>query len=252
MAADPGELAAGSAESTAVVTEGLTVFAAGSLRPALATAAAGADAWPGGPIAFRYANARDLADAIERGEPADVFASASATDPRRLQAAGLLSQPLAFARNRVVIGVPVGTGPAIRSIDDLAAPGVRVVIEIAGVPLGDYTREAFRRLERPELVDRILANVVDEVTDVTALTERLTTGSADAGLLYRTDVLAAADRLEAVELPAVARIEATYVAGIVRGSDHQDPARSWIRWLVGPAGQRLLAAAGFEPAPDAA
>jgi molybdate transport system substrate-binding protein len=249
---DPGLVVARTAEATAPVTDGLTVFAAGSLRPALATAAVGADAWPGGPVACHYANARDLADAIERGERADVFASASATHPRRLQAAGLLSQPLAFARNRLVIGVPPDAGSPIRSIDDLAAPGVRVVIEIAGVPLGDYTREAFRRLGRPELVDRIPANVVDEVQDVLALTQRLANGSADAGLVYRTDVLAAAGRLAAVELPPVARIEATYVAGVVRGSDRQDPARSWIRWLVGPAGQRTLAAAGFEPAPDVA
>ena len=70
--------------------EPLVVFAAGSLRPAFERGPADGAPWPGGPVVFRFANARDLALAIEQGERADVFASASPTDPERLHAAGIL------------------------------------------------------------------------------------------------------------------------------------------------------------------
>ncbi len=225
--------------------EPLVVFAAGSLRPAFERGPADGAPWPGGPVVFRYANARDLALAIEQGERADVFASASPTDPERLHAAGILDEPSAFARNEVVIGVAHDRSGSIRGLDDLAAPGVRLVIEIPGVPLGEYTREALRRLGRRELVDRILANVVHEEADVQAVTARLTDGAADAGFLYRTDVIAAGDRLGAIELPTIARVEATYVVGVVRGSRGEARARSWVAWLAGPAGRATLEAVGF-------
>ncbi len=126
----------------------LRVFAAGSLRPAFEPSLTGPSAWPDGPVVFRYANARDLAHAIERGELADVFASASSTDPARLEASGRLARVVPFARNRVVIGVPAEGPSRIEDVADLGRPGTRVVIEIAGVPLGEYTREALGRLDR--------------------------------------------------------------------------------------------------------
>ena len=227
------------------------MFAAGSLRPVFEGASEPLDGWPDGTVSFRFANARVLADAIEQGDRADVFASASATDPERLHAAGILSRPLAFARNQVVIAAPRTRAEEIRSVGDLAASGVRVVVEVAGVPLGEYTRAALRRLEPPDLADRILANVVSQELDVQAVAARLTEGFADAGFLYRTDVLAA-DRLAAIELPPEAQVEATYMVGVVRGADREDEARSWVRWLLGPGGQRTLAAAGFGPPPPAA
>jgi molybdate transport system substrate-binding protein len=232
------------------VTRPLLVFAAGSLRPVFDPVAGGPTASPGGPVSFRYANARDLAAAIERGELADVFASASALDPDRLHAQGRLTQPVAFARNRVVIGVPHGPRqgvPAVTDVADLAGPGLRIVIEMAGVPLGDYTREALRRLGRPDLAEAIFANVVRQEADVAAVVERLSEGSADAGFLYRTDVLAAADRLRSIELPGQAQVEATYLVGLVRGFDLEESAQAWQGWLLGPIGQARLAAAGFEP-----
>ena len=224
----------------------LRVFAAGSLRPAFEPSLTGPTAWPGGPVAFRYANARDLAQAIERGELADIFASASATDPARLEASGRLTRVVPFARNRVVIGVPSEHPRRIADVADVARPGMRVAIEIAGVPLGEYTREALRRLDRPDLADAILSNVVSQEVDVASVVGRLMDGSADAGFLYRTDVLAAGERLRAVELPAEAQVEATYWVGLVRGFDRGVQARSWQDWLLGPRGRGLLEAAGFD------
>lgn len=68
-----------------------------------------------------YSNAPDLARRIESGEPADVFASASAGDPARLYAMGLFISwtgetpasptpctPMSCTKNRQSMRSPVG------------------------------------------------------------------------------------------------------------------------------------------------
>lgn len=192
----------------------LSVFAAGSLRPAFA----GLDA------RVTYDNARDLAARIEAGERPDVFCSASPVHPRRLHALGLLSAPVAFATNRVVIAVRAeAPDPDLRS--------ARLAIEVAGVPLGDYTRELFAAL------DLALTPAFEE-TIVDAVAERVLRGDADAGILYATDV-AARPALRAISPPV--EIRATYVAGVVT------PSPAATAFVAALPDHPALTRAGFQP-----
>jgi molybdate transport system substrate-binding protein len=81
----------------------LRLFAAGSLRPAFDALAAEWRESSSIAVALTYSNAPDLARRIESGEPADVFASASAGDPARLHAMGLTHRPAPLAANRLVV-----------------------------------------------------------------------------------------------------------------------------------------------------
>ena len=182
-----------------------------------------------------YANARDLAARIRAGEPADVFCSASERDPRALHAEGLLGPPLAFATNRLVVAVPAASDAADASV--LGAPGTRVVIEVEGVPLGDYTRQV---LAGTSYGPRALANVVAQETIVDAVAGRIVRGDADAGVLYATDVAARATALRALELPS---LPVVYFAGAVRGA--APAAAAWVEALLAPSAQAVLRSAGF-------
>jgi molybdate transport system substrate-binding protein len=229
------------------VPEPLRIFAAGSLRPAFdVLAAASPDA-----IALTYANARDLSQRIIAGEPADVLASASAEHPRLLEEAGLVGRPRAFATNRLVVAVRAAS-PA-RDVDVLAAAGSRVAIEVAGIPLGDYTRLMLLRMDEvagPGFAARTMANVVAEEQVVDAVAARVLDGDADAGVLYATDVAARAPRLRAIELPPGAWVAVTLV--VCATASTADPARAaaWVQELFAPATQAVLRDAGYGPAPD--
>ncbi|HWK30192.1 MAG TPA: substrate-binding domain-containing protein [Solirubrobacter sp.] len=192
----------------------LSVFAAGSLRPAFA----GLDA------RFTYDNARALAARIEGGERPDVFCSASPADPARLHALGLLGEPVVFARNRVVIAVR-------REAPDPDLRSARLAIEVAGVPLGDYTRELFDAL-------RVTVAPAYEETIVDAVADRVLSGDADAGVLYATDV-AARPALRAVA-PGV-DVVATYVAGVVT------PSPGAAAFVAALPDHPALVRAGFQP-----
>jgi molybdate transport system substrate-binding protein len=222
----------------------LRIFAAGSLRPAFDRLA---DAAPGS-LRMTYANARDLAQWITAGEPADVFASASEEHPRRLHDVGLVDTPRAFATNRLVVAVAQAS--CADDTDVLAAAGTRLVIEVAGIPLGDYTRTLLARLEASAgagFAERALANVVSEEQVVDAVAARLIAADADAGVLYATDVAARAPQLRAIEIPAAAAVAATYVACVTTSSADPERATAWVEGLTASPALDIMREVGFAP-----
>jgi molybdate transport system substrate-binding protein len=222
----------------------LRVFAAGSLRPAFDRLAAGAP----GAISLTYANARDLAERIERGACADVYASASAEHPLMLQRLGLAETPRAFATNRVVVAV--ARDSSARDARIIAAPRTRLVVEIAGIPLGDYTRELLSRMDEiagPWFSERALANIVAQEEVVDDVAARILAGDADAGVLYATDVVARIAQLRAIEVPVAAEVAATYVACVTSATSETARAEAWVEELLSPSTQAILREAGFAP-----
>jgi molybdate transport system substrate-binding protein len=228
------------------VTDPLRIFAAGSLRPAFDELAAASRE----PLRMTYANARDLAQRITAGEPADVFASPSAEHPRTLHEAGLAGAPRAFATNRLVVAVPRASSAC--GVEVLAAARTRVVIEVAGIPLGDYTRMMLWKMNAiagTEFAARVMANVVAEEQLVDAVAERLLTGEADAAVLYATDVAARSPRLRAIVVPARAQVAVTVVACATTAARDPQRATAWVQRLAAPCTLAVMCNAGFRPAP---
>jgi molybdate transport system substrate-binding protein len=231
------------------VSEPLRIFAAGSLRPAFEQLTS---ASPGEPLTITYANALDLARRIAGGERADVFASASEEHPRLLHEAGLAHAPRAFATNRLVVAVPHAS--AARDVSVLAAPRTRLVVEVAGIPLGDYTRALLAHMDETAgagFAQRALANVVFEEQLVDAVAARLLDGDADAAVLYATDVAPRAPRLRAIELPPGVQVAVTYVACATTSTPDSVRATAWIEALRTPPALTILRRAGFGPRPRA-
>ena len=144
-----------------------------------------------------------------------------------------------------MIAVPVDS--PIESIDDLARPGLDLVIGAEGVPAGDYARRALAGLPQAERV-AILANVRSEESDVKGVLGKVAQGAADAGFVYSTDVASGPGGLRAIEVPP--RLEPTVEYAIAIRSDTADRgrARAFVDGLLEGAGAEALAKAGFEPA----
>jgi molybdate transport system substrate-binding protein len=228
------------------VTEPLRVFAAGSLRPAFQRLAAVSPE----ALSITYANAGDLANRIIVGEPADVFASPSEEHPRMLADAGLVEAAWAFATNRLVVGVPRAS--AAGDVGVLAAAGTRLVIEVAGIPLGDYTRMMLWKMNAiagAGFAERAMTNVVAQEELVDAVAARLLAGEADAAVLYATDVAARAPRLRAIAVPAAAQVAVTLFACVTTSTPDAQRATAWVEGLSAPSTHAILRSAGFGPAP---
>ncbi len=186
-----------------------------------------------------------LAFQIRQGAPADVYVSADERLPRELHAEGLVEAPVVIARNRLAVVVPRANPARLRSVRDLARPGVRLVLADATVPAGGYSRTVLRRLG----LDAALANVVSEEPDVRGVATKVALGEADAGIVYRTDVRAIRDRVIVLPVPARVMPRIAYSAAVTTGARDPATARAFIAYLRGADGRRWLRAYGFTPAP---
>jgi molybdate transport system substrate-binding protein len=218
----------------------LTVSAAASLKNAFERYAEGFD---DARTRYSFAGSDELAAQIRQGAKPDVFAAANTVLPRELFSEGLVERPVTFAGNRLVVAVPRSS--TLRSLADLARPGLDVVVGSPSVPVGSYTRTVIERLPRP-LRQRIEESVRSNEPDVASIVGKLLQGAGEAGFVYVTDVEASKGRLRALELPGRVQPTVEYGIAVVRGAEQQSAARAFVDGLLDGRGREALAGAGFE------
>jgi molybdate transport system substrate-binding protein len=232
------------------------VFAAASLARSFGELAGDFErSHPGLKVELNLAGSQQLAFQIEQGASADVFASADEAWMSYLKDRSLLaSEAQVFARNRLTVIVPRTNPARIARLQDLARPGVKVVIGAEAVPVGRYSREMLGRLARqpgfdPSFARRVLARVVSEEESVNAVVGKVQLGEADAGICYRSDISGPVSRfVRAFEIPDSANVVATYPIARVAGGREPDAAGEFIAYVLSADGQRVLGRRGLIPA----
>jgi molybdate transport system substrate-binding protein len=214
----------------------LVVSAATSLTDALTSCSKQFDA---AQVRLSFAGSDELAAQIRQGVKPDVYAAANTKLPDQLAKEGLLDTPVKFATNELVIAVPDDS--SISSINDLAKPGTKLVIGSETVPVGSYTRDVLARLPSGE-EQKIMDNVRSNEPDVKGVVGKLTQGAADAGFVYRTDLV---DGLKAVTLPQDLQPVVEYGAGVVNGAENPDAAKQYLDGLTSGTCADALRSAGF-------
>jgi molybdate transport system substrate-binding protein len=192
---------------------------------------------------FSFAGSDQLAAQIEQGVKPDVFAAANTALPASLFAKGLVAKPVVFTSNRLVIAVPAGSSK-VRSVADLAKPGLTIAVGSASVPVGSYTLKVLSHLPAAER-KAILANVRSNEPDVKGVIAKVTEKSVDAGFVYVTDVAAASGKARAILLPPSVKPQAAYAVAVVKGSAHPAQAQAFIDGLLNGPGRQDLLTAGF-------
>jgi molybdate transport system substrate-binding protein len=234
----------------------LNVSAAASLTDAFAAIGENfAAAHQGVEVAFNYAGSNQLATQIAAGAPVDVFASANnAQMDAAIESGRIVSgTQQTFARNRLVVITP-GDNPAdITTLQDMATPGVKIVIAAAEVPVGQYTLDFLDKAAAEGTLgagykEAVLANVVSYEADVRAVLTKIALGEADAGVVYKSDIGAAAEDVGQIDIPDALNTIATYPIAALNDSPRPELAQQFADYVLGPEGQQVLAAYGFVPA----
>jgi molybdate transport system substrate-binding protein len=232
----------------------LVVLGAASLAKVFPSIGADfADANPGVSFQFSFAGTDTIAAQIEQGAKADVFAGASTSYGDQLQSDGLIDPYKPFATNQLVLVLPPSNPAHITSLEDLTGKGIKLVVAGPTVPVGAYTLKVLDNLNGaygPRYSKQVRANVVSEETDVEGVLTKVKLGEADAAFVYVTDASAAGTDVKAVTLPDSAQAVATYPVAVVKSSTHTSMAQAFMDYLLGPAAQDELQAAGFGPPPS--
>ena len=238
----PGTASSASAGSAATdkLSGTVTVFAAASLKSTFAALAGDFEAKnPGTKITLNFAGSSDLVTQITQGAPADVFASADTKNMAKLADAKLIDgAPADFATNVLEIAVPPSNPASISSFADLAKPGVKVVVCAPQVPCGAATETV------EKAADTTLAPVSEE-SSVTDVLGKVTSGEADAGLVYVTDVKTAGDKVKGIPFAESDQAVNTYPIATVGTSKNKELARAFIAAVTGSEGKKVLSDAGF-------
>jgi molybdate transport system substrate-binding protein len=198
---------------------------------------------------YSFGGSNTLQLQIERGAPADVFASASTAEAQALFREGLCKRPVTFAINRLVLLIPNDNPGNVTSVYSLRSGGRRLSIGSAGVPIGAYTRSLLRRMRLSSILS---TNTVSQQTNVGQVSSQVALGAADAGFVYYTDALAVRDRTKTISLPKWAQPPVRYQICAVRrdGADTRG-AQAFIKKVTGKAGRSALKAYGFGLPPRA-
>jgi molybdate transport system substrate-binding protein len=191
---------------------------------------------------YNFAGSDALAAQIGLGAPADIFASASPSQPQALYAKGIVEKPVTFATNVLVLIVPASNPANINSVYDLTRPGIKLDIGTPTVPIGSYTRQVLSNLG---LTESVTPQVVTQDKDVATIAAHVGLGTVDAGFVYITDALTAGSKVKVIKLPAWAQPPVRYQIAVVTKSANQAADQAWIKKITSTAGRKLLVSQGF-------
>nr|WP_246021366.1 molybdate ABC transporter substrate-binding protein [Arthrobacter echini] len=236
----PASLSAPASSGTDTDGGSITVFAAASLEESFTELADRfEETRPGTVVTLNVAGSSDLATQISEGAPADVFASADEATMERIAATDLLDgEPVTFATNTLQLAVPPDNPADITSLADAARPGIRTVVCAAQVPCGAAA-------ERVAEAAGVELSPVSEESSVTDVLGKISSGEADAGLVYVTDVRAAGDAVEGIAVPEAADVVNTYPIAALTDSEAAETAHAFVDFVTSADGRTVLEAAGF-------
>ena len=227
--------------SPAPATDGLsgsiTVFAAASLTATFTELAEQFEAeHPGVTVQTSFAGSADLVTQLQGGAQADVFATADQKNMAKV--VDLTDTPVDFATNTLEIAVPPSNPAGVKTFADLAKPEVKTVDCAPVVPCGAATVT----IEPGTGID---IHPVSEESAVTDVLGKVSSGEADAGLVYVTDITGSKGTVKGIEFPEAAKAVNTYPIATLTASANAKVAAAFLAFVTGAEGVRVLKAAGF-------
>ena len=240
------------------------VYAAGSLRAAM-TEIAQAFVASGGPVVdATYGASGLLRERIEKGEPAEVFASADMGNPQALARAGRAAAPVVFARNRLCALVAPGIDASPDTLlDRILDPTIKLGTSTPKAdPSGDYAWMLFERADklRPGAYKVLDAKALKLTggpdspappSDRSVYAMLIADHKADIFLTYCTNAMQAVREVAGARLVAVPEglaVGADY--GLTTMNGAPPGATRFAAFILSPQAQGILARQGFTPAID--
>ncbi|WP_037080939.1 molybdate ABC transporter substrate-binding protein [Pseudonocardia spinosispora] len=194
---------------------------------------------PGVDVRLNYGGSSDLAQQIVNGAPADVFAAANTSTMDTVSKAGLTAgTPSVFVTNTLQIAVAPGDPKNIHTFADLTKPDLKVVVCADTVPCGSATKQV-------EKATGVTLKPVSKESDVRAALTKVSTGDADAAMVYVTDVKSSNGKVQGVDFPEASKAINKYPIATLKNAPHPDLAAKWVALVEGPDGKKALSEAGF-------
>ncbi|MFI5711278.1 molybdate ABC transporter substrate-binding protein [Kribbella sp. NPDC051620] len=223
--------------STTNLSGTINVFAAASLTGTFTQLGKDFEAaHPGVKVVFNFAGSSALAEQINQGAPADVFASAAL---KNMDQVTDKSTPTTFVKNELEIAVPKGNPGKITGLADFTDKTRKIALCAVEVPCGAAADKVFKAAgltPQPDTLEK----------DVKAALTKVSLDEVDAALVYKTDILATKDKVEGIEFPEAAQAINEYPIAPLTTSKNPETAKAFVDYVLSPQGTKVLTNAGFE------
>jgi molybdate transport system substrate-binding protein len=226
----------------------LSVFAAASLRGPFTVL--GEQFHKNNPdfvVSYNFAGTQELRTQLEHGAKADVFASADQKHMNELVKTGQVQSPTVFVHNEPVIVVAKESTQLVKSLADLPSLE-RIVLGVSDVPIGRYSIQILDRASGVYGADfrkQVEAKVRSRELNVKQVLAKVTLGEAQAGIVYRSDVLSQQDKVSIVTIDSKINVIAEYPIALTTASTIKDAGQRFVAFVLSKEGQRELSKAGF-------
>ena len=226
----------------------LLVSAASSLAAVLQTMAPAFSRARGVPLPqFNLAASGTLQRQIEQGAPVDVVVSAGSRQMDALEQAGLLLQGSRrnLISNQLVLVVPASQRGRL-GFRDLSSPRIRrIAIGDSAVPAGEYARQVLAHYQ----LSAILKPKLVPLGSVRAVAAAVASGNADAGFVYRSDVVGIGNLRITATAAAASHKPILYSGAVIQRSRQPGVAKAYLDGLASTAARSALLRAGFSALP---
>ena len=227
----------GRSGSTPTLSGDVNVFAAASLTGTFTQLGKDFEAaHPGVTVKFNFAGSSALAQQINEGAPADVFASAA---PKNMDDVKEKNTPTTFVKNTLEIAVPKGNPGKITGLKDFSDKNKTIALCAVQVPCGAAADKVFKAAgitPQPDSLEQ----------DVKAALTKVGLDEVDAALVYKTDVLSAKDKVEGIEFPEADKAINEYPIATLTNAPNPSGAQAFVDYVLSDKGTAVLTAAGFD------
>jgi molybdate transport system substrate-binding protein len=233
-------------------TISLKIYAPSSLTDAAKDLTAAFEAAnPGVKLAIEFGHTPTQRLQFTQGATGDVFITASQKDMDDAVADETVASGVArvFATNQLVVILPANNSANLQTLEDLAKPGVRLLVAVVDTPIGSVTLTMLGKMDKQfgaGYKDKVLANVVSNESGVKPIVSKIKLGEADAGIVYVTDAVSAPDLKTITIPPELNMVMQLNVAPIAKAAN-PDQAASFTAFLMSSEGQAILKKWGFLP-----
>jgi molybdenum ABC transporter molybdate-binding protein len=206
---------------------------------------------PSTDVKASYAGTQVIQTQLENGSPADLFLSANLSHIQQIKKEGLVKSYYKVSNNHEVIIVPKTNPAHISSIEDLASKKPKLIIGVDNVPIGQYTRQIFKKVANDKgnaFQANVMGNVVSNETNVKQILEKISMGEGDAGVVYLTDVTKSyKDKVTIIPIPKKYNLTASNYIAVPVHSPHKKEAQAFLKYILSTRGQAVFKQFNYDP-----
>ena len=197
---------------------------------------------PGLHVTFDFQGSQTLVSSLSEGNAADVLATADEPTMNKAVEQKLVGERTEFATNVPTLIVPKGNPANVKGIDS-SLDNAKLVVCVETAPCGNAAKELAKAYN-------VTLNPVSEEQKVTDVRTKVESGEADAGVVYKTDAVAAKDKVDEVTIDNKGVVNHYPIAQTAKPSN-PEAAQVFINAITSKSGQEILAKYGFGKPGDA-